>query len=62
MYLSECCDALPYTETYKNMGKCSRCKEDTVFYKEETLAVRNTGMPIENPVDGEDDLSFLDDE
>ena len=50
MYLSECCDALPYTETYDNMGKCSRCKEDTIFYKEETL------------VDGEDDLSFLDDE
>lgn len=37
MYLSECCDALPFTETYENMGKCSKCKEDTMFYKETDL-------------------------
>jgi|TARA_Y100000310_G_scaffold2542_1_gene3270 hypothetical protein len=55
MYLSECCDALPYTETYENMGKCSRCKEDSMFY-EETLI--GGSMYVENV----DDLSFLDEE
>jgi len=37
MYLSECCDALPFTETYENMGKCSKCKEDTMFYEKEII-------------------------
>ena len=33
--ISECCGAIPITEPYENMGKCSKCKEDTEFYKEE---------------------------
>ena len=36
MLISECCGAIPLTDTYDNMGKCSECKEDTEFYEEET--------------------------
>ena len=35
MLVSECCGAIPLTETYENMGMCSRCKENTEFYEEE---------------------------
>jgi len=41
MIVSECCNALPYhtassyPEVYKNMGKCSKCKEDSMFYEED---------------------------
>ena len=35
MIVSECCNALPYPEIYENMGKCSKCKEDSMFYEED---------------------------
>ena len=35
MLVSECCGAIPLTETYENMGRCSRCKDNTEFYDEE---------------------------
>ena len=35
MIVSECCNALPYPEVYENMGKCSKCKEDSMFYEED---------------------------
>ena len=35
MLVSECCGAIPLTDTYENMGKCRKCKEDTEFYEEE---------------------------
>jgi len=55
MYLSECCDALPFIETYENMGKCSRCKEDTMFYEEELLTEKDIyGQNIGNSKHGEE--------
>tara|TARA_Y100000310_G_C19991904_1_gene494504 strand:- start:48 stop:182 length:135 start_codon:yes stop_codon:yes gene_type:complete len=35
--ISKCCGALPLTEIYDNMGKCSKCKEDTEFFKEDEV-------------------------
>tara|TARA_Y100000310_G_scaffold87256_1_gene84075 strand:+ start:416 stop:529 length:114 start_codon:yes stop_codon:yes gene_type:complete len=35
MLVSECCGATPLTDTYEDMGKCGKCKEDTEFYNEE---------------------------
>lgn len=35
MIVSDCCSALPYPEVYENMGKCSKCKEDSIFYEED---------------------------
>ncbi len=31
MKVSNCCGALPLRETYEDMGKCSKCKENAVF-------------------------------
>ena len=31
MKVSNCCRALPYGETYKDMGFCSECMEHAVF-------------------------------
>ena len=36
MLVSECCGAIPLTDTYENMGMCSKCKDNTEFYEEET--------------------------
>ena len=35
MKVSNCCGALPSEETYEDMGRCSRCKENAVFIEEE---------------------------
>ena len=35
MLVSECCGAIPLTESYDVMGKCSKCKDHTEFYDEE---------------------------
>ena len=37
MLVSECCGAIPLTDTYEKMGKCSKCKEDTEFYEENAM-------------------------
>ncbi len=43
MIVSECCNALPYPEVYENMGKCSKCKEDSMFYEEDEFDEENEG-------------------
>ena len=35
MLVSNCCGAPPLTETYENMGKCRKCKDDAIFEEEE---------------------------
>lgn len=35
MKVSNCCGALPLRETYEDMGKCSKCKENAVFMAQE---------------------------
>lgn len=35
MRVSNCCRALPYGETYEDLGFCSECMEHAVFEEEE---------------------------
>ena len=35
MKVSNCCGALPLTETCDDLGMCSECKEHAVFEEEE---------------------------
>jgi len=35
--ISKCCGALPLTEIYDDMGKCSSCKEDAEFFAEDEI-------------------------
>ena len=43
MLVSECCGAIPLTETYDNMGMCSKCKDNTEFYEEEETDDKSMG-------------------